>query len=134
MRRSRSAPGRGLAPMRAAISRTLRPRPRLKKKGSVMPVPPAASAGGAHKFLPAAETELLNAVVRLLRERECIVEPQRPERRFPNEADPDRTTNVHPIVDWARRRIRDARTEGRTEIPGDDLAGRREDRRAGIIP
>src|SRR4029077_4652139 len=86
------------------------------------------------EFRAAAETELLDAVVRLLRERECIVEPQRSERRFPNEADADRTTNMHRIVDCTRRRIRDARTEGRTEIPGDDLAGRREDRRAGIVP
>src|SRR5262249_36908164 len=86
------------------------------------------------EFRAAAETELLNAVVRLLRERECIVEPQRPQRRFPNEADPHPNTTMHCITDRARRRIRDARTEGRTEIPGDALAGGREDGRAGKIP
>src|SRR5436305_15226907 len=112
MRRSRSAPGRGLASMRAAISRTLRPRPRLKKKGSVMPVPPAAFRRRGSEFRAAAETKLLNAVVGLLRKRECIVESQRPKRRFPNEPDADRATNMHRIVDRTRRRVRDARIIG----------------------
>ena len=38
MRRSRSAPGHGSAPVRAAISATVSPWPRLKKMGSVMPL------------------------------------------------------------------------------------------------
>src|SRR5262249_11025743 len=110
------------------------------------PAPPTEEEGLGHpgatrrvrrrgsEFRAAAETELLNAVVGLLREREGIVKPQGSERRFPNEPDPDRATNMHPVVDRTRRRIRDARTKGRTEIPGDDFAGRREGRRTGIIP
>src|SRR5215471_13694398 len=133
MRRSRSAPGRGVAPVRAAISRTLSPRPRLKKKGSVMPVPIMAPQAGS-EFRPAAEAELLHPVVGFLAERECIIEPQRPEWGFPNYSHTHRAAHMHGVVHRTRRRVGDARTEGRTETTRDDLAGRGECRRALIIP
>jgi hypothetical protein len=46
---------------------------------SIVPVPIAAPLA-ASEFRAAAEAELLNPVVRLLRERECVVEAQRSER------------------------------------------------------
>src|SRR5262249_61350321 len=104
MRRSRSAPDRGLAPVRVAISRTLSPRPRLKKKGSVMPVPIMAPQAGS-EFRPAAEAELLHPVVGFLGERERIIEPQRSERRFPNHSHPDRAADGHSVVHRAWHRI-----------------------------
>src|SRR6266478_905508 len=128
MRRSRSAPGLGLAPVRAAISRTLSPLPRLKKKGSVMPMPIAAPQARS-EFRTAAEAELLDPVVGFLREREGIIEAQRPERGFPNQTHTDRAANVHSVVDRTRHRIGDARAKGRTDITRDDLASRRERRR-----
>ena len=73
MRRSRSAPGPGLALVRAAISRTLSPLPRLKKKGWLMPLPMAVPLARS-EFRTPAEAELLDPVVGFLRERECIIE------------------------------------------------------------
>src|SRR5258708_27559951 len=121
MRRSRSAPGLGFAPVRAAISRTLSPLPRLKKKGSVMPMPIAAPQARS-EFRPSAEAELLDPVVGFLREREGIIEAQRPERGFPNQTHTDRAANVHPIVDRTRHRIGDAWAKGRTDTTRNDLA------------
>jgi hypothetical protein len=59
--------------VRAAISRTLSPLPRLKKKGSLIPVPIVVPQARS-EFRTAAEAELLDPVVGLLRERECIIE------------------------------------------------------------
>ena len=73
MRRSKSAPGLGLALVRAAISRTLSRLPRLKKKGSLMPLPMAVPLARS-EFRTPAEAELLDPVVGFLRERECIIE------------------------------------------------------------
>src|SRR5215813_1808483 len=53
---------------------------------------------------------------------------------FPNHSHPDRAANMHGVVDRARHRVGDARTEGRTEITRDDLAGSWECRRAAIVP
>src|SRR5262252_4116889 len=134
MRRSRSVLGLTLAPVRAAISRTLSPLPRLKKKGSLMPVPIAAPQPRS-EFRAAAEAELLDPVVGLLRERECIIEAQRPERGFPNQTHTDRTANVHSIVDRTRYRIgKYLGAKGRTDTTRNDLAGGWERRRPGIIP
>src|SRR5260370_37996689 len=132
MRRSRSAPGLGLAPVRAAISRTLSPLPRLKKKGSVMPMPIAAPQARS-EFRTAAEAELLDPVVGFLREREGIIEAQRPERGFPNQTHTDRAANVHPIVDRTRHRIGDAWAKGRTDTTRNDLASGGGCRRPGGI-
>src|SRR6516225_3472097 len=41
---------------------------------------------------------------------------------------------MHGVVHRTRHRVGDARTEGRTETTRDDLAGRGECRRTGIIP
>src|SRR5262249_17238836 len=133
MGRSRSLPGRGAAPVRAAISRTLSPRPRLKKKGSVMPVPIMAPQAGA-EFRPAAEAELLHPVVGVLGERECIIEPQRPQWGFPNYSHAHPAERMHGLFHQTRRRVGDARTARRTESTRDALAGGGECRRAGIIP
>src|SRR5262249_59153592 len=101
MRRSRSARGRGVAPVRATISRTLSPRPRLKKKGSVMPVPIMAPQAGS-EFRPAAEAELVHPIVGFLAERERIIEPQRPERGFPNHSHPHPAANMPGVFDRPR--------------------------------
>src|SRR5262249_6450268 len=132
MRRSRSAPGFALAPVRAAISRKLSPLPRLKKKGSLIPVLAAPQARS--EFRTAAEAELLDPVVGLLRERECIIEAQRPERGFPNQTHTDRTANVHCIVDGTWHGVGDAGAKGWTEAARNDFARGREGRRPGIIP
>src|SRR5262249_21465358 len=101
--------------------------------GSVMPVPIMAPQAGA-EFRPAAEAELLYAVVGVLAERECIIESQRPEWGFPNYSHAHRAAHMHGVVHRTRHRVGDARTEGRTETTRDDLAGRGECRRTGIIP
>src|SRR5258708_12789070 len=104
MRRSRSTPGLGLAPARPASSRTLSPFPRVKKKGSFMPVPMAAPQARS-EFRTAAEAELLDPVVGVLREREGIIEAHRPERGFPNQTHTDRPAHVHCIVHPPRHPI-----------------------------
>src|SRR5260370_24974793 len=122
MRRSRSTPGLGLAPARPAISRTLSPFPRVKKKGSFMPVPMAAPQARS-EFRTAAEAELLDPVVGFLREPEGITQAQRPERGFPNQTHTDRAAHVHCIVDRTRHRIGEVLgAKGRTDITRDDLA------------
>src|SRR5262249_19988964 len=133
MRRSRSAPGLVLASVRAAISRTLSPLPRVKKKGSLIPVPIAAPQPRS-ELRTAAEAELLDPVVGLLRERECIIEAQRPERGFPNQTHTDRAANVHCVVDGTWHGVGDAGAKGWTEPARNDFARGREGRRPGIIP
>src|SRR5262249_20372366 len=61
---------------------------------------------GGLEFRPATEAELLHPVVRLLGQGDRIVEPERSERRVPNQSDADRRTNMHSIIDRARHRIR----------------------------
>src|SRR5215510_12343243 len=92
------------------------------------------SSASDSEFRAATEAELLNLVVRLLRERERVVEPQRPERRFPNHADADRAANMHAVIDRARRRIGNARAPGWTDTTRNNLASGGECRRAGVVP
>src|SRR5262249_7256882 len=111
------------------------PRKRLCSiKSAARSCPCQSQPASDSEFRAAAEAELLNLVVRLLRERERVVEPQRPERRFPNHADADRAANMHAVIDRARRRIGNARAPAWTDTTRNTRASGGECRRAGVVP
>src|ERR1043166_2701906 len=78
-----------------------------------------ARAGAQLKLRPAAEPELLDDVVTLFGKRDRVVEPQRTERRVPDQAGADRGTEV------PRAGI------GELDRLAEEL---REHRRAGVVP
>src|SRR6266536_4302902 len=83
-RRSSGAPSRGEAPVSSAMSRNVRPDGRRKNSGSLMR--PAGRARPALEFRPAAEAERLGAVVAFLGQGEGVIDPERAERRIPDQA------------------------------------------------
>src|SRR5437764_14048305 len=85
-------------------------------------VVPSPRRQAKSEFRTAAEAELLDPVVGFLRERECIIEAQRPERGFPNQAHTDRAANVHCVVDGAWHRVGNAGSRGWTDTARNELA------------
>src|ERR1700704_2580952 len=120
MRRSRSAPSRGSPATREAISRSVSPPLRLKKKGAVMPPCPWRRRATRSECRPAAKPEELLPIVLLFQERYREVEPDRSERRRPQQAGADRGTHVHGVVE------RTIRVRRRTERPLDSFSCCRE--------
>ena len=106
MRRERGRPSRGVAPVNATISSSVRPRDCRKKIGSLMPaaVPIRSPGQPRSEFGAAAETEELRAVAdfgaaacrrrTVFRKRIGQVETQRAERRIPEQADADRAADA----------------------------------------
>src|SRR6267142_3143698 len=128
MRRSRSASSRGSPPTNVATSRSESPPLRLKKKGALMPPCPWRWRATRSECRPAAKPEELLPIVGLFQERNREVEPDRSERRRPQEAGADRSTHVHCVVE------RTIRVRRRTERPLDSLPCCREVERALVIP
>src|SRR5712691_9634374 len=105
MRRSSFAPACGSAPVRAAISPALSPCGRLKKAGSVIPSLPCpgrsefrASAEPDGLYLIAARSAGRESITVFLEKSARVVEPQRSERRVPQNAGPDRGADMHAVV------------------------------------
>src|SRR5262245_8190506 len=130
MRRSRSVPWRGSPPTRDTISRSESPPPRLKKKGAFMPPCPWRWSAARSECGPATEPEVLLPIVLLFQERHREVEPDRPERRRPQDARADRRTHMHGIVEWT---LRQGRVLG-ADRTLDELSGRREIERPLVVP
>src|SRR5262245_12200236 len=128
MRRSRSVPWRGSPPTRDTISRSESPPPRLKKKGAFMPPCPWRWSAARSECGPATEPEVLLPIVLLFQERYREVEPDRPERRGPQDAGADRRTHMHGVVERA------IRVRRRTNRPLDFLACCREVERTFVVP
>src|SRR5262245_6029684 len=128
MRRSRSVPWRGSPPTRDTISRSESPPPRLKKKGAFMPPCPWRWSAARSECGPATEPEVLLPIVLLFQERYREVEPDRPERRRPQDTRADRRTDVHGVVARALRVCR------RTDRPLDFFPCCREVERTLVVP
>src|SRR4051794_32969686 len=94
-----------------------------------MNIPPPTSEFGA-----TTKPKLLNLVVRLLRQRERIIEPEWPERRIPDQTHSDRGANMHCVIDRALHGVGDARAPGGARVSREHLARCRECGRTDIVP
>src|SRR5664279_4455728 len=101
MRRVRSGAG-AVAPVKAAISASVRPRVCRWNTGSLMPPVPCRPARSRSELRAAAEAEELRLVVACLGQRVGKIKPQRPEWGIPDQAHADRRANRLVIGDLQR--------------------------------
>src|ERR1700687_2942281 len=101
MRRVVSGAG-AVAPVKTAISASVRPRVRRWNTGSLIPPVPCRQARSRAELRAAAAAEDLRTVEDLLVQIIGKINPQRPEWVIPDEAHADRRANRHVIGDLQR--------------------------------